>query len=179
MLNMKKFAFLMLALPLLSGCSNNSEEDALGLNEAYEGTPFTVEVTDFYIGDFIMNEDLTLDFDQYVVADIAMTNNSEEDQTASTLFNFEVEDEFGRHGVTIDENDKKFASQLEPGETFEIPLVFAVDESESYDLYYSETLKSEDEDTQMWTFDGNNLEKKKVEKQQVHNETVSTKEVER
>lgn len=179
MLKMRKIAFILIALPLLTACGNNVDETALGLNETYEGEPFNVEITDFYVGDFVMNEDLNLSFDQYVVADVEMTNTTDEEQNAQTLFNFEIEDDFDRHGVVIDENDKKFAQALQPGETFEIPLVFAVDEADTYNLYYSKSLKEEDKDTQVWTLDGSNLETKKVEYQQKHNKLGSTEEVER
>ncbi len=179
MLKMRKFAFVLVALPLLTGCGNSADETALGLNETYEGDPFNVEVTDFYKGDFIMSEDLNLKFDQYVVADVEMTNSTEEEQTAQTLFNFEMEDDFDRHAVVIDENDKKFAKTLQPGESFDIPLVFAVDEADTYNLYYSSSLKEEDEDTQVWTLDGSDLETKKVENQLKHNKLGSTEEVER
>lgn len=178
MFKMKKYVFLLLALPLLTGCGSNASEEALGLNEIYEGETFDIEVKDFYLGDFVMNEELNLQFDQYVVADVQMTNNTEETQTANTLLNFEVEDEFARHGVTIDENDKKFSKTLEPKESFDIPLVFAVDEADEYNLYYNESLKSEDEDAQMWTFAGTDLDSKKVELQQEHNELPSTEDSE-
>ncbi len=179
MIKRKQIACLFAFVLLLTGCGNKVEENALGLNDTYEGTNFDVQVTDFYLGDFVMNEDLNLSFDQYVVADVVMTNKTEENQKASTLLNFEVEDGYGRHAVVIDENDKKFAKELEPGESFEIPLVFAVDEADEYQLYYNESLKEEDEDSAVWNLSGTDLEKRKVEFQQTHNEGVSKEEVER
>ncbi len=177
MFKSKYLAVLVAFIFILSGCK--ADDQPLDLNDTYKGDKFEVTVNDLYEGDFAIPEDQKMSFDKYVVADVHFKNISDEAQTAQTMLHFEMEDDVKRHDVTIDENDKKFSHVLEPDETWDISLVFAVDDQNAYDLYYSEGYKEDQEDVAHWHLDASNLEKKKVDNTVEHNKLGSTKEVER
>lgn len=178
MLKSKYLVVFVMFIFVLSGCKAKDEE-ALKLHETYEGDKFAITVNDLYEGDFTVPKDQKMSFDKYVVADVHFRNISDEAQTAQTMLHFEMEDDVKRHDITIDENDKKYSHVLEAGETWDISLVFAVDDQDAYDLYYSEGFKEDKEDAAHWHLDASNLEKKKVDTTVKHNKLGSTKEVER
>ncbi len=177
MFKIKYLALVTMFIFILSGCKN--DDQALGLHDTYKGDKFEITVNDLYEGDFAIPKDQKMAFDKYVVADVHFKNITDEAQTAQTMLHFEMEDDVKRHDVTIDENDKKFSQVLEAGETWDISLVFAVDDQDTYDLYYSDGYKEKNEDVAHWYFDASDLEKQKVDTTVEHNKLGSTKEVER
>lgn len=180
MRNLRKILSLCLvSLLVLSGCGSVDKENKdLAVGDTYKGETFDVTLNDYYYAKYTVTSDIDLTFDKYLAVDITMKNTSDESATASTLFNFEVKDKKERRHVLIDENDKKFSHDVEPGASWDITLVFPVDTTDEYTLYYSEGLKQSKEDKAFWTFDGRNLATEKVKPTRYHNKIgKDTKEV--
>ncbi len=177
MKNLKKIIPILILVFILSGCTKTVNK--LKIGETYSGETFAVTIKDSYEADILVPEGLKLDFDKYVAVDVEFENLTDKEALAQTMLNFELEDNNVKHDITIDENDKKFAQKIEPHETWDITLVFAVDNANSYQLYYSEGFKTEKEDKAIWEIDGNDLEKKKVKKTLEHNKPGAKKEVTR
>ncbi len=177
MKNFKKIIPVLILMFILTGCSK--EDNTLEIGETYKGETFAVTIKDSYEADVAVPEGLELQFDKYVAVDVEFENLTDKEQQAQTMLNFELKDNNKKHDITIDENDKKFAKKIAPHDTWDITLVFAVDNANSYQLYYSEGFKTEKEDKAIWQIDGSNLEKKKVEKTLDHNKPGAKKEVTR
>ncbi len=177
MKNFKKIIPVLILVFILTGCSK--EDNILEVGETYKGETFAVTIKDSYEADVAVPEGLELHFDKYVAVDVEYENLTDKEQQAQTMLNFELKDNNEKHDITIDENDKKFAKKIAPHDTWDITLVFAVDNANSYQLYYSEGFKTEKEDKAIWQIDGSNLEKKKVEKTLDHNKPGAKKEVTR
>ncbi len=177
MKNLKRIIPILILMFILTGCTKS--ENKLEMGETYKGETFAVTIKDSYEADIAVPTGLKLDFDKYVAVDVEFENLTDKEELAQTMLNFELEDNNEKHDITIDENDKKFAKKIAPHETWDITLVFAVDDANDYQLYYSEGFKTEKENKAIWQIDGNNLEKKKVEKTLDHNKPGAKKEVTR
>ncbi len=157
---MKKILILFVPLFFLTGCSSQEEAQ---VGSSVELKDYNITVTDYYYADFFKDEEeLPLEFDDYLAVDLKFANTSDEDIVIKTLNSFSLDDGSSqRRHVLIDENDKVFRTTLSPLEEGSITIVFPIDVNDTYTLYYSESAK--DEDSITWTLDNNNLERKKVE----------------
>ncbi len=134
-------------------------EGLISPSEVLHTSKFDVEILDYYQADFYYDE--ASSFDMYLGAELEFTNTTDEVQHVSALKSIRVEDSTGvMHQPVIDENYKVFGSELNPGETFYLPVSFAVDKSSEYGLYFNESLKDEDAKQQGFKLDGTNLELK-------------------
>ncbi len=161
----------------LTGCGKNVEK--LEVGQTYTGNELAVKIVDSYVADYVVPEGLELDFDKYLAVDVEFENITEEIQHAQTLLKFELKDKTGRKDIVIDENDKKFAHEIAPGEKWSITLTFAVDNSDEYELYYSEGFKADSEDVSYWTIKDEGLEKRKVKPSLEHNKLGTKTKIER
>ncbi len=176
---MKKVLLLIISFSLiLVGCGQDDTTDTsvsetagtVGTALSYE--EFTISLDDAYYANF-PHDGIDLNFDRYLAADLTIENSSNDAVVAKTLTNFTiVDDNDNLSRVMIDENKKKFSSNLMPGETFEITLVFPVMNSDEYTLYYSYGATTGQEDVLSWTFSLENVKAKKVENTIEHRDVV-------
>ncbi len=168
--NMKKVLLLIISFSLvLAGCgSDDSAEVSVSETAGTVGTAlsyeeFTISLDDAYYANF-PHDGIDLNFDRYLAADVTIENSSNDAAVAKALMNFTIVDENDNLSrVMIDENKKKFSSNLMPGEEFEITVVFPVMNSDEYTLNYSYGATSNQEDVLSWTFSLENVKAKKVE----------------
>lgn len=177
MKNIKKIIPLLVMGIALTGCGKTIE--MLEVGQTYTGDKLEVTIIDSFIADYVVPEDLELDFDKYLAVDVEFKNITEEIQHAQTLLKFELKDKTGRKDIVIDENDKKFAHEIAPGETWKITLTFAVDNSKNYRLYYSEGFKADSEDVSYWNIKDDGLETREVKQTLEHNKLGSKSKIER
>lgn len=174
---MKKLLLLLTSVSIiLTGCGSSDEvvetatSGPIGTELTYE--EFTISLDDAYYSNF-PHDGIDLTFDRYLAADFTFTNSSDEAAVAKALMNFTVvDDEDNLSRVMIDENRKKFSSNLMPGDEFEITVVFPVMESDEYTIYYSYGAAANQEDVLSWTFSLNNTKAKEVDKTVEHRDVV-------
>lgn len=170
---MKKILLLIISFSVvLAGCGNDQEitetETSGTIGSALTYNEFTISLDDAYYSNF-PHDGIEINFERYLAADLTITNSSNDAVVAKTLTNFTVidnEDNVSR--VMLDENRKKFSSNLMPGESFEITLVFPVNESSEYTLSYSYGPTVSQEDVLTWTFDLQNKKYQSVDKTVEH-----------
>lgn len=174
---MKKILLLIISFSVvLVGCGNDqeiTETDTSGtIGSALTYNEFTISLDDAYYSNFA-HDGIEINFDRYLAADFTITNSGSDATVAKALTNFTVvdkEDNLSR--VMIDENRKKFSSNLMPGESFEITVVFPVQESDEYTIYYSYGATTAQENVLSWTFDLENKKYQEVEKTVEHRDVV-------
>ncbi len=180
---MKKVLLLIVSFSLvLSGCGSQSDEQVetstegtIGSALTYEG--LTISLDNAYYANF-PHDGIEINFDRYLAADLTITNDGSDATVAKTLTNFTVVDENENLSrVMIDENKKKFSSNLMPGDSFEITLVFPVMDSTEFTMYYSAGASTAQENVLSWTFEVNDGRLHDVPLQAKHRdvgETVKT-----
>ncbi len=163
--------FIIVILIILFGAVNSKKPkgNIVSINEPITTDKFEIKIDDYYEGDFLRLESTDYTFDKYLAVDVSMKNITDEKQRAKAFLSFKVDDGSNKlKPVVVDENAKKFHKDLYPDETFEITVVFAVDNANEYILYYNKTLKDEDEKQLGWRIPGTDLEKKKAPTQGDH-----------
>ncbi|WBX82178.1 DUF4352 domain-containing protein [Virgibacillus salarius] len=83
--------------------------------------------------------------DQFVVVNLTAENNTDEEQTMSSMMNVELKDVDGYSYTTtiLTEGVKaQFDGTIEPGGTLRGEIPFDVPESDSYELHFSDPFKS-------------------------------------
>lgn len=179
---MKKILFLIISFSLvLSGCGSKVEEVTAGtegaIGTALEYEEFTIKLDDAYYTNF-PHDGIDLNFDRYLAADFTITNSGDAPTVAKTLTNFTVTDNNNNLSrVMIDENRKKFSSNLNSGDSFDITLVFPVNDANEYTINYSYGVTASQEDVLSWTVDLGNKKQEEVENTVEHRdvgETVKT-----
>lgn len=174
---MKRIMFLIIAFSVvLTGCGSDSEitetSTSGSVGSALTYNEFTISLDDAYYANF-PHDGIDLNFDRYLAADFTITNSSDEAAVAKTLTNFTVlDDSDNLSRVMIDENRKKFSSNLMPNDSFEITLVFPVMESEQYTINYSYGATENQEDVLSWTFDLETTKHKEVDNSVEHRDVV-------
>lgn len=174
---MKKVLFLVISFSLiLAGCSDtpepveNGTEGSIGTELSYGD--FNISLDDAYYANF-PHDGIELNFDRYLAADFTITNISDEAVVAKALTSFTVVDDSDNLSrVMIDENLKKFSSNLMPGDSFEITVVFPVMNSDQYTIYYSAGATTAQENVLSWTFSLENTKAKDVELTVEHREVA-------
>lgn len=172
---MKKILLLIISFTaILAGCSDNSSEDVVEadmageIGSALSYNEFTISLDDAYYANF-PHDGIEINFDRYLAADFTITNSSNEAVVAKTLTNFTVvDDKDNLSRVMIDENRKKFSSNLMPGDSFEITLVFPVMVSDEYTINYSYGITEGKEDVLSWTFPIDRKKHEEVDKSVEH-----------
>lgn len=169
---MKKVLVIISFLVILAGCSQepvvteSATEGSIGSVLSYEN--FDISLEDAYYSNF-PHDGIEIEFDRYLAADFKITNTSNDSVVAKTLTNFTVVDENDNLSrVMIDENRKKFSSNLFPGDSFEITLVFPVMKASEYTIYYSAGASVDKENVLSWTFSLDNTKAKDVDKTVEH-----------
>lgn len=170
---MKKILALIISLSVvLVGCGTETEitETATTgtIGSALTYNEFTISLDDAYYANY-PHDGIKLNFDRYLAADFTITNSSDESTIAKTLTHFTVVDQKGNLSrVMIDENRKKFSSNLMPGDSFKITLVFPVNLSDEYTINYSYGATTNKENVLSWTFNVKTGSNKKVDKTVQH-----------
>lgn len=161
---MKKIiGLLLISILMLAGCSTKSVQAEVNVPYNYNDK-VECTLTDYYYGDYRVDEEMDLNFDKYLAVDLSFTNTTNQTLSITTLNNFSLADNSStRRHVLIDENKKDFKDDLPAGETWNITLVFPVNESDSYTLYYSKSAKEKNEDIVSWELSANNLATKDVD----------------
>lgn len=137
---------------------------------------YEITVDDYYEADYLRTESLDYSFDKYLAVDLIIKNIGETKDKFMALGHFRLDDgNYDLKSIVIDEYGKKFAKELYPEDEFAITLVFPVDNSNMYTLYYNKTLKAEDEESVGFSLDGTNLAKEKVEHTIDHTNILSKK----
>lgn len=176
---MKKILFLIISFSLiLAGCGNKVEEVTVGnegsIGTALEYEQFTIKLDDAYYANF-PHDGIELNFDRYLAADFTITNSGDAPTVAKTLMNFTVTDSNDNLSrVMIDENRKKFSSNLNKGDSFDITLVFPVMNSDEYTINYSYGITKTQEDVLSWTFDLGSKKQQEVENTVEHRDVGKT-----
>lgn len=155
---------LVIAIIFIISSSNDeviNNESLISTDQVLKTENYDVEVLDYYQADYFYDEASI--FDMYLGVELEVTNTSSEPQKFSAMTNLRLEDSSGElHQPLIDENYKIFGADLEPGDSFYLPVSFAVDESDEYALYFNNSLKEEDSKQQGFILDGSNLLVKEV-----------------
>ncbi len=164
-------AFIIIILIIVVGAFSSKKPtgEILNVNESITTDKFEIKIDDYYEGDFVRLESVDYTFDKYLAVDVSIKNITDEEQRAKAFLSFKLDDgSYNLKPVIVDENAKKFHKDLYPDETFEVTVVFAVDDANEYILYYNKTLKDEDEKQLGWRIPGTDLEKKDVPTQGEH-----------
>lgn len=170
---MKKIMFLIIAFSVgLAGCASDTDvtetstTGTLGSELTYN--EFAISLDDAYYSNF-PHDGIEINFDRYLAADFTITNTSNDTAVAKTLTNFTVVDDSDNLSrVMIDENKKKFSSNLMSGDSFEITLVFPVMVSDEYTINYSYGASDAKEDVLSWTFSLDSTKHEEVDKSVEH-----------
>lgn len=139
--------------------------------ESLTADNFEISINDTYYAEFTKIPTLDYSFDKYLAIDLSIKNIAKNEQKFIAIKKFFLDDgtNNARHFL-IDENHKKYWKTLDSEETFDITLVFAVDNATEYTLFYNKTLKNQDDKQIGFTIDGTNLDTKKVDFTTEHNE---------
>jgi len=126
----------------VNGNEKEIDEDLLvGDTVNFDGLKITLnEVRDEPGGDFDEpNEDL------FIVANLTIVNTTDEEHPISSLMSVDLKDEEGySYNATflVEGTQGQLDGAVEPGETMRGEVAFDTSESGSYELYYSDALKS-------------------------------------
>lgn len=174
---MKKILALIISLSVvLVGCGTETEPTETAttgtIGSALTYNEFTISLDDAYYANY-PHDGIELNFDRYLAADFTITNSSDKSTIAKTLTRFTVVDQNKNLSrVMIDENRKKFSSNLMPGDSFKITLVFPVNLSDKYTIYYSNGATTNQENVLSWTFDVKDGYDKDVDKTVQHRDVT-------
>lgn len=130
-----------------------------------------ITLNDYYYADYSLDPEYNRNFEKFLAVDLTIKNHGLKAVKFTTLQHFKVDDKTKKlKNITIDENYKKFGTDLTANKSFDITLVFPISESDSYQLLYYPTLKEEDQANPIiFNLDGNNMETKKVKNSVEHN----------
>lgn len=142
---MKRYiTLLILLVSVLTGCGSKTVDKVYGLNEQAVYEDLGVQINDAFYTKYTL--EAPLNFDKYLTLDLTVQNKSEDEMSLNFLPMFDVVDDDGRQvGSMIDENEKVFTANLLPEQYYDISLVFGVNDSSSYQVYYNSGLKKKDE----------------------------------
>ncbi|MFV0288274.1 MAG: DUF4352 domain-containing protein [Mycoplasmatales bacterium] len=148
-----------------------SNVELIAASEPLAADDFEITVDDAYNAEFTKIPILDYAFDKYLAIDLTIKNISDHEQKFIAIKKFFLDDgtNNARHFL-IDENQKKYWTTLDADETFDITLVFPVDNATEYTLFYNKSLKAKDDKQVGFTIDGTDLKTKKVEQVAEHTE---------
>lgn len=177
---------LLILLIISVGCSvnidmNKKEEDPV----IHEGTRDNVENSDeskqadevieeFGIGETIEYDGMEITLksvrtesgggfhtpsnDKFIVADVAIENNSEEERIVSTFFNIDLEDDSGykyKSMIALDGVEENIDGSMTTGENLRGEIPFDVSESDFYQLTYIDPFKT---GKAVWTIQADSID---------------------
>lgn len=135
--------------------SEQSEEFGIGDTIEYDGMSMTLNfVRTQAVGEFDTAQE-----DKFIIADLTVVNNSEEEKTVSSFLNIDLKDDNGiRYNVIqpVGGKEDSLDGKIQSGERLEAEVPFNVAESDFYELTYVDPLKTGEA---VWTITSHSIQK--------------------